>query len=118
MGSEETGTRRLNLAQSFNPIGSITGVVVSQIFILASLNKAGAKERAAMSLDQLQTIQSIELNSVTMTYITIGALLLGLWIVIYFAKMPRTAKAGGSINFVPTIKRLLKNKNYTTGIVA
>lgn len=39
MGPEGTGTRRLNLAQSFNPIGSITGVLVSQVFILSSLNR-------------------------------------------------------------------------------
>ncbi|MCL3782534.1 L-fucose:H+ symporter permease [Prolixibacteraceae bacterium JC049] len=118
MGPEETGTRRLNLAQSFNPIGSIMGVFLSQVFILSSLNKAGADERAAMSPEQLQAIQSTELNSVTMTYVSIGALLLVLWLVIYFAKMPRTADAGGKVDFIPTVKRLLKNKNYTTGVVA
>ena len=118
MGPEETGTRRLNLAQSFNPIGSITGVVVSQVFILSSLNKAGADERAAMSPQELAAIQGAELNSVTTTYITIGAMLLALWIIIYFAKMPRTKDAGGSIDFGPTVKRLLKNSNYTTGVIA
>lgn len=118
MGPEETGTRRLNLAQSFNPIGSITGVVVSQVFILSSLNKAGAEERAAMSPEQLAAIQGGELNSVTTTYITIGALLLALWIIIYFARMPRTKEAGGGIDFIPTVKRLLKNRNYTTGVIA
>lgn len=118
MGPEETGTRRLNLAQSFNPIGSITGVFLSQVFILSSLNKAGAAERAAMSPDQLQIIQSSELSSVTMTYVSIGAVLLLLWFVIYFVKMPRTQEAGGKIDFFPTIKRLLKNKNYTTGVIA
>ncbi len=118
MGPEDTGTRRLNLAQSFNPIGSITGVVVSQVFILSSLNKAGADERAAMSPEQLATIQGAELNSVTTTYITIGALLLALWMIIYFAKMPHTKDADGSIDFGPTVKRLLKNKNYTTGVIA
>ncbi|MGV8094214.1 MAG: L-fucose:H+ symporter permease [Mangrovibacterium sp.] len=118
MGPKETGTRRLNLAQSFNPIGSIAGVVVSQVFILSSLNKAGAKERVAMSPEELAAIQGAELNSVTATYIAIGALLLALWIIIYFAKMPGTKDAGSSIDFVPTVKRLLKNKNYTTGVIA
>ena len=118
MGPEETGTRRLNLAQSFNPIGSITGVLISQVFILSYLNKAGAEERAAMSSEQLAAIQSGELNAVTTTYITIGAMLLALWIIIYFAKMPRTKEAGGSINFGPTVRRLLKNRNYTTGVIA
>ncbi|MBN1185408.1 MAG: L-fucose:H+ symporter permease [Bacteroidales bacterium] len=118
MGPEETGTRRLNFAQSFNPIGSIMGVVLSQVFILASLNKAGATERAAMNPEQLQMIQSIELNSVTSTYVSIGALLLVLWLVIYFMKMPKTVESSGKVDLGPTIKRLLKNKNYTMGVAA
>ena len=92
--------------------------MVSQVFILSSLNQAGAEERAAMSPEQLQAIQGAELNSVTMTYITIGVLLTALWGIIYFSKMPRTKEAGGSVDFIPTVKRLLKNKNYTTGVLA
>ncbi len=118
MGPEETGTRRLNFAQSFNPIGSITGVFLSQIFILSSLNKAGAAERAAMSSEQLQLVQSGELNSVTTTYVSIGVLLLALWLVIYFIKMPRTTDNIGEVNLGPTLKRLFKNKNYKMGVVA
>lgn len=37
MGSEETSTRRLNLAQSFNPLGSLLGMFVASNFILTSL---------------------------------------------------------------------------------
>ncbi|MCD4769094.1 MAG: glucose/galactose MFS transporter, partial [Bacteroidales bacterium] len=53
MGPDETGTRRLNMAQSFNPIGSITGVLLSQLYILSSLNHAGIDDRAVMSAEQL-----------------------------------------------------------------
>lgn len=118
MGPEESGTRRLNLAQSFNPIGSITGVFLSQIFILSALNKAGAEERAAMTQEQLHTIQTSELSSVTMTYVSIGIALLALWVLIYFVKMPKASDAGSKLDFGPTFKRLFKNRNYTTGVVA
>jgi len=64
MGPEETGTRRLNLSQSFNPIGSILGVFLSQVFILSQLNQSSAQERAAMSAGQLKEIQSAELKAV------------------------------------------------------
>jgi len=37
MGSQETATRRLNLAQAFNPMGSLTGMTVASIFILSNL---------------------------------------------------------------------------------
>jgi FHS family L-fucose permease-like MFS transporter len=37
MGPQETATRRLNLAQAFNPVGSLTGMTVASIFILSNL---------------------------------------------------------------------------------
>ena len=119
MGSEETGTRRLNLAQSFNPIGSISGVFISQVFILSHLNRASAAERAAMDTQQLQNIQNGELNAVTMTYVTVGILLIFIWLLIALnKKMPRTADAGGPLNFFSTFGRLFKKKHYVGGVIA
>lgn len=37
MGHPATATRRLNLAQAFNPIGSLTGMTVASLVILANL---------------------------------------------------------------------------------
>ena len=37
MGAQDTATRRLNLAQAFNPMGSLTGMFVAMVFILANL---------------------------------------------------------------------------------
>ena len=48
IGPESTATRRLNLSQAFNPFGAITGVVISQIFILSQLNGMTATERAQL----------------------------------------------------------------------
>lgn len=118
MGNERTGTRRLNLAQSFNPLGSISGVIISQIFILSELNTSNAAQRAAMAPEELQGIQNGELNAVTMTYVTVGFLLLILWIIIFFAKMPRASDAGSAVNLGPTLRRLLRNKNYVLGVIA
>jgi FHS family L-fucose permease-like MFS transporter len=118
MGDESTGTRRLNLAQSFNPLGSIMGVVLSQIFILSELNKSNATERAAMAPEQLQAIQNSELNAVTMTYVTVGFLLLILWIAIYFVRMPKASDESPETNLKATLSRLMKNKNYVLGVIA
>ena len=118
MGPEDTGTRRLNFAQSFNPLGSIMGVVISQIFILSELNRATAEERAAMASEQLKQIQYAELDAVTWTYVSIGFILLVLWIVIFITKMPRTSDVHKSLDLRGTFKRLLSNKNYTVGVLA
>ncbi|MDZ7690773.1 MAG: L-fucose:H+ symporter permease [Balneolaceae bacterium] len=118
MGDPKTGTRRLNLAQSFNPIGSISGVVVSKFYILSSLDRASAEERAAMSAEQLQSIQQAELNAVMGPYVAIGLLLLLLWVVIASRKMPGASIESRKINLWPTIKRLVSRKNYAFGVVA
>ena len=119
MGPEETGTRRLNLAQSFNPIGSIMGVVVSKLFILSKLSTASAQERAAMSPQELHSIQTGELNAVTMTYVTVGLILVVTWILIATNRsMPKSKEAGGPLNLGPTFKRLIRNRHYMWGVVA
>ena len=89
MGSPETATRRLNIAQSFNPIGCITGILLSQFFILSELNSADAGARAAMSETELAAIQQHELNAVTGTYMTLGFVLLAVMVIMLLAKMPK-----------------------------
>ncbi len=118
MGPEETGTRRLNFAQSFNPIGSILGVVLSKFFILSNLNKASASERALMSTDELTKIQSAELSAVMGPYVAVAFLLIVIWIMIASLKMPKASDADNSLNLGPTFKRLFKNRHYMWGVVA
>ena len=43
MGTEETATRRLNLAQAFNPIGSLMGMYVAMNFIQNKLHAGGIR---------------------------------------------------------------------------
>lgn len=118
MGDPKTATRRLNLAQSFNPIGSISGVVISKFFILSNLDIAGAEERALMTPEQLTAIQEAELSAVMGPYVTIGLLLLLLWIAIAVTKMPKGSDESPKIDLIPTLKRLFGNKNYVMGVVA
>ncbi|MGK7393976.1 MAG: L-fucose:H+ symporter permease [Candidatus Cyclobacteriaceae bacterium M3_2C_046] len=118
MGPEESGTRRLNFAQSFNPIGSISGILLSKFFILSNLNVAGEAERSAMNPAELQAIQKAELNSVTMTYVGVGIILLVIWLIIAFTKMPRAKETDKKLDLGPTFKRLFGNKHYLWGVVA
>ena len=112
IGPESTATRRLNLSQSFNPFGAITGVVVSQIFILST-----ASERATLSDAELAAIQSTELTAVTNTYMILGAIMLVILLAIALTKMPKL-KEGGSLEIKASFKRLIGNKNYVWGVIA
>lgn len=118
MGPEDSGTRRLNLAQSFNPIGSITGVLLSKVFILSQLNLSSAEERKNMTEAQLYAIQSEELTSVMGPYVGVALFLVILWIVVKFTHMPKASDAGSNLDLLPTFKRLVKNPNYVWAVVA
>ncbi len=118
MGPEESGTRRLNFAQSFNPIGSISGVIISKYFILSHLNHADAAERASLGHEELVLMRSQELNATMGPYVGVAFFLLVLWMVIALVKMPKASDASNKVDLLPTLKRLLGNTRYTTGVVA
>lgn len=118
MGPEESGTRRLNFAQSFNPIGSIIGVVISKFFILSHLNHADAAQRASMSHQELVMVRSQELNATMGPYVGVALFLLVIWVIIALTKMPRASEESSKVDLIPSIKRLLRNTRYTTGVLA
>jgi FHS family L-fucose permease-like MFS transporter len=118
MGPEASGTRRLNLAQSFNPIGSISGVLLSKVFILSHLNLSDAETRAGMDKAQLKAIQSEELTSVMAPYVGVAVVLMVLWIIVKFTRMPKASDAGTEVNLLATFRRLVRTPNYVWGVAA
>ena len=96
MGAPETATRRLNVAQAFNPLGSITGILLSKYFIL----------------------KDISLYSVSGTYMTLGIVLLVILTVMLFARMPEGRDDGSADSLGATFKRLFRNKAYVFGVIA
>lgn len=117
MGPQETATRRLNLAQSFNPIGSIIGIYMSKVFILSHLNTAEANDRSSMDAATLQAIQSEELTGVMSAYVGVAFFLVFLWIVIKMTNMPTAIDTKESGALGPAVKRLLNNKKYVLGVI-
>jgi len=118
MGSPETATRRLNLAQAFNPFGAMTGIVLSMTMILNQLHHSNAAERARMSADVLQKIQAKELSAVTFTYLCIGVVLVIIFFIMLMSRMPKGSDSDTSLHLGETFKRLFKNKLYKWGVVA
>lgn len=79
MGSQETSVRRLNFAQAFNPIGSLTGIFLAKYFILSHLNDADMDARKAMDPEQLNAIVSDELFWVCVPYVGLVAIAGVIW---------------------------------------
>lgn len=117
MGDEASAVQRLNLAQSFNPIGSIIGASLSKFFILSELHQADAAERAAMNSEQLQKIQQDELNAVMGPYVGVALFLLVLWLLVAFVKMPK-ASDEEEVTFSDSFKRLIRKPNYVQAVIA
>lgn len=118
LGDPRTATRRLNFSQSFNPFGALTGVIVSQVFILSQLNTMNATERGALNETELVNIQNEELYAITNAYIILGVVMLILFLLILFTRIPKAQDQDKNLNLKATFARLFKNKNYVWGVIA
>jgi FHS family L-fucose permease-like MFS transporter len=118
MGSEETATRRLNLAQSFNPIGSLTGMWVAMNFIQAKLDPRDSAARAALDDTQFETVKQSDLAILIAPYIIIGLVIAAMFLLIRFYRMPREAEHSNKVEFGKTLKRIFSLKRYREGVIA
>ena len=118
MGTEETATRRLNLAQSFNPMGSLLGMYVAMNFIQNRLNPMDTVERSQLSISEFETVRDSDLSVLITPYLIIGAVVLMMLLLIRMVKMPKNAEQSHDINFLPTLKRIVHIPHYREGVIA
>lgn len=122
LGSKETSTRRLNLAQAFNPMGSLLGMFVASRIILVGLasdqcrNKAG--ELIFSSLDETTkaAIRTNDLMVIRNPYVILGLVVIFMFVVIALTKMPKTLSQE-KIRPLASFKRLFANKTYREGVL-
>jgi MFS transporter, FHS family, L-fucose permease len=86
LGPEETSTRRLNLAQAFNPVGTNIGVLLASTLILPKL--ADPVDIGSLTPAQLHTIRAGELGAVMGPYLGLGFVLLLIAVAIASQKAP------------------------------
>ena len=123
MGDEETATRRLNLAQSFNPMGSLLGMFVASNFILTSLqsdirNEAGDLVFTPLSEAEKAGIRTHDLAIIRDPYIMLGFVVIAMFLVIYLFKMPKRKDPDHAIHAMDMFRRLIANPNYREGVIA
>ena len=183
MGSPETATRRLNLAQAFNPIGSLTGMFIAGTVILSTLQvedfkndvsayqaelrpsqveekqehsilpflKSKERERAndpnvkayVEGLGEEETnalkdykdgkiesfmgmthseMQKRDLKIVSMPYMIIGFVVVGVMLIFLLTKMPDTNVKDDvkpkDESFTASVSRLFSNPRYVGGVIA
>src|SRR3954468_5447041 len=123
MGPEQTATQRLNLAQAFNPVGANIGVLLGALIILPRLTTEAAKK--GLDPVQLRVAQEKDLSLVLGPYLGIAAVLIVIWLLIFFRKMdnPQEQQEHELEGAHPhahkgVLGRLFRNRHYRYGVLA
>ncbi|MDO4757749.1 MAG: L-fucose:H+ symporter permease [Rikenellaceae bacterium] len=118
MGSEATATRRLNLAQAFNPMGSLVGMYVAMNFIQAKLNPLDTAGRAQLSEVEFEAMKQSDLSVLIGPYLIIGTVIAVMFLVIWLARMPKVQESSKQDGLLSTLKRIFSQKRYRNGVIA
>lgn len=119
MGDPATAERRLNFAQSFNPFGCITGIVVGREFILSG-HEPSAADLAAMAPAALEQFYQTESHAVQGPYLALGAIVFCWAFLVLLVKFPKVAteSADAGVGSWADYKSLLGNGHFMFGVVA
>jgi FHS family L-fucose permease-like MFS transporter len=120
MGDPETATRRLNFAQSFNPIGSLAGMFVAMNFIQARLSPLDTAQRAQLDDAGFEALKQSDLSVLVQPYALLGVVLVLLLLAMLFVPIPAVRQAALERRepLWPAVKRLFANRPYRYGVVA
>lgn len=119
MGEPSQATRRLNLAQAFNPIGSLMGMFVAMEFIQSRLNPLSSAERATLSEAEFELIKSSDLSVLVRPYMFLGIVILVIFLCFLLVKMPSGESAEKGVSSLKnTFGRLFHNSAYREGVVS
>ena len=132
LGSKENATRRLNLAQAFNPVGSLTGMAVASMVVLPNLisdkrDAAGNILFPALSEAEKADIRLHDLAVIRDPYVILGIVVLVMLVVIALVRVPNTDSTDKTDNpsnpnnpcsTKETLRHLWSNKIYREGVIA
>ena len=148
MGHPDTATRRLNLAQAFNPVGSLTGMFIASSVILNQIQVEAFRNEQRLAHPEYndmlpsvvdghltqalsdfavnepvahQAMQAADLVTVRGPYVAIAAIVAVLFFVYLFSKLPKTMTHDHPLTMrelSDTFGRLIRNGRYVEGVAA
>lgn len=143
LGSKENATRRLNMAQAFNPMGSLAGMAVASMVVLPNLlsdqrDSSGAVIFPLLSEAEKAEIRLHDLAVIRNPYVILGIVVLVMFVVIALVRVPQSAPSGTQAasdsaliagedprsqtekkgQTHGTLSRLWKNRVYREGVIA
>jgi MFS transporter, FHS family, L-fucose permease len=120
LGPSETSEQRLNLAQAFNPLGAMTGVIAGTVFIFSGQEHNAEKISLMQAAGTYQSYLQSEIARVGPTYLIIGTIVLLFFFLIWKAKFPSFQNISGEdeVHQHGKISALIKYPHFLQGIVA
>lgn len=134
LGSKENATRRLNMAQAFNPVGSLSGMAVASLIVLPNLlsdkrDAAGNIIFPMLSEAEKAEIRLHDLAVIRDPYVILGIVVILMFVIIALVRVPNTnhtndtnkkdsLDSSNSCSTKKTLKRLWSNKTYREGVIA
>ena len=123
LGARETSTQRLNLAQAFNPVGSLMGMAVASNFVLPQLisdkrDASGDVLFHGLSSAEKADIRLHDLEVIRDPYVMLGIIVLIVFVMIALKKIPRVNNTAKYVSNKVTMWRLWYNRRYRYGVVA
>ena len=123
LGAKETSTQRLNLAQAFNPIGSLMGMAIASNVVLPQLisdRRDASGEILYYGLDAAEKaeIRLHDLEIIRNPYVMLGVIVLVVFVMIALKKIPRVNTTAKYVRNRISLRRLWNNRRYRYGVVA
>tara|TARA_B100001093_G_scaffold306781_1_gene292794 strand:- start:244 stop:1563 length:1320 start_codon:yes stop_codon:yes gene_type:complete len=118
LGPKETATQRLNLAQAFNPVGLILGLLIAQQFVLKKLKSDDIVDFSSLDEASKILIKTSDLLVIRDPYVILGLVLIVVFILFAIIKMPQSKDESAMPHISNTFSSLAKDKNYIFGLLA
>ena len=124
LGVKENATRRLNLSQAFNPMGSLAGMAVASMVVLPNLlsdqrDAAGNIIFPLLSEAEKADIRLHDLAVIRNPYVVLGIVVLVMLVIIACVKVPATQAQNEQQNtFRQSMRNLWRNRVYREGVIA
>jgi FHS family L-fucose permease-like MFS transporter len=118
MGNKKTATQRLNLAQAFNPVGLLAGLLVAQQFVLKNLQSDDIENFSKLAETTKTSIRTSDLLIIRNPYVILGLVIAAVFILFLVSKMPQAKEEGPMPKIGETFKVLGKNTKYVLGVIS
>jgi MFS transporter, FHS family, L-fucose permease len=117
LGPPEDAERRLNFAQSFNPLGSLAGLFIGRTFILSGIEYT-PQQLQAMSPQTIAAWHGREASAAETPYIIIGIGVLVWAVLIALTRFPRsTMTHAKGIGDFSRFSELFRRGRYLSGVL-